>query len=83
MTKDQRGSNVDDIDIDCLKQHYDNSTFRNSSLINDTTIAAEGRVESKYQIGSDMKVNTSLHEERLIRYIKKLKVDVHTELTVY
>jgi hypothetical protein len=47
MTKDQRGSNVDDIDIDCLKQHYDN-TFRNSSLINDTTIAAEGRVESKY-----------------------------------
>jgi len=46
MIKNQRGSNVDDIDTDCLKQHYDNK-FRNSSLINDTTIAAEARVESK------------------------------------
>ena len=47
--------------------------FRNSSLINDTTINAEARVESKYQIGFDMKVNTFFHEERLIRYITKLK----------
>ncbi len=58
MIKGQRGNNVDDIDIVCLKQHYD-TKFRNSSLMNDTTKSAKARVESKYKMGSNRLIRSS------------------------
>ena len=47
VTNYQRDNTGDDVDIGCLKQHYD-SKFCNFGLVNHATKSAKSRVEFKY-----------------------------------